>query len=302
MVSQPLWVPIVRAILSRMPRGRYAIVSRWRPRTGQFVARLADDLGGAMFECDLGDVIAREVCLTGYYEPPVTRVIQRLATRGGTVIDAGANWGYFSLLAASAVGERGKVIALEPDPRHFARFTRNVELNQFTHIAALQVAAGSRDGTVTLSGYAENAQNRGVSRIANEASAGEGFPVRCTTIDALTAACARVDVVKMDLEGAERDALAGMRDGLAAARYASIVLELHPGLLREQAVDPAECIQMLLTYGYRGWCIDLAPPAYRAAVSPRTPIERLLRPLDAWQQAAWPHLLWLAPGESVVSC
>src|SRR5205823_8122883 len=121
----PMWVTIVRAIVSRVPRGKYAIVSHWRPRTGEFVARLAGDLGGAMFECDLTDVIAREVCLTGYYEPPVTRVVQRPATRGGTVLDAGANWGYFTLLAASAVGDQGHVIASDRIPAILRTFHRN---------------------------------------------------------------------------------------------------------------------------------------------------------------------------------
>lgn len=254
-----------------------------------------------MFDCDLADVIAREVCLTGYYEPPVTRVVQRLATRGGTVIDAGANWGYFSLLAASAVGDRGRVIALEPDPRHFARLTRNIAMNHFTQIAAHLIAAGSRDGMVTLAGYADDAQNRGVSRIADTASVAHRFDVPCTTIDALTAACARVDVVKVDVEGAEMDALAGMRDGLAAARYAAIVLELHPALLRQHGRDPGECVEALQAHGYRGWTINLAPRAYRGATAHEPLIEALLRPLEEWRESTWPHLLWLAPGESLVA-
>jgi FkbM family methyltransferase len=292
----------VRAIVSRTPRGKYAIVSRWSPRTGRFVAALADDIGGARFDCDLADVIDREVCLTGYYEPPVTRIVQRLAARGGTVVDAGANWGYFSLLAAAAVGERGCVIALEPDPRHFERLARNIAMNRFTQVTLLQVAAGARDGIVTLAGYALDAENRGVSRIAASPGGAQAFDVRCTTIDVATASCDRVDAVKIDVEGAEMDVLEGMRDGLASARYASIVLELHPAWLRENGVDPAACIRMLLAHGYRGWSIDLSARAYRSAAVPGTPIEGLLRPAGEWRQSTWPHLLWLAPGEALMAC
>jgi FkbM family methyltransferase len=301
MTSEPVWVPLLRAIVRSAPRGKYAIVSRWSPRSGRFVARLAGDLGGARFECDLGDVIAREVCLTGYYEPPVTRLAQRLMKRGGIVVDAGANWGYFSLLAAPAVGGEGKVIALEPDPRQFARLARNLEMNQFANVTALQIAAASRDGMVGLLGYADDAANRGVSRIADTAGAAHRFEVPCTTIDRLTDSCARVDMVKIDVEGAEGDALAGMRDGLAAARYASIVLELHPAVLRERGVDPAECLATLQAHGYTGWSIELGPKAYRSATDPDTPVPHLLRPIDEWKTSAWPHLLWLAPGESLVA-
>jgi FkbM family methyltransferase len=300
--AEPRWVPVARAIVSRMPRGRYAVVSRWGPRQGRFVTRLSRDLGGAIFDCDLADAIAREVCLTGYYEPPVTRVMQRLATAGGTIVDAGANWGYFSLLAAAAVGDRGTVIALEPDPRHFARLTRNIEMNRFANLRTLQAAAASRDGLVTLQGYADDADNRGVSRIADRESVAQRFDVACTTIDRVTASCVRVDAVKIDVEGAELDVLGGMREGLASGRYASIVLELHPALLRERGIDPAGCAQALLGHGYRGWSIDLAPQAYRAATAPHMPVEALLRPFDDWRESPWPHLLWLAPGESPVSC
>jgi FkbM family methyltransferase len=297
-----LWVSIVRAIVSRTPRGKYAIVSRWSPRRGRFVASLSPDLGGAKFECDLADVIAREVCLTGYYEPPVTRVAQRLTKRGGTVVDAGANWGYFTLLAASAVGDRGRVLALEPDPRQFERLTRNITLNRFSQVTPLRVAAGSSDGLVILIGYSNEASNRGVSRIAATETSESGFQVRRASIDGLTASDGRVEVVKIDVEGAELDVLAGMSNGLAAARYASILLELHPALLREQGHDPATCIETLLEYGYRGWSIDLTPGAYRSALAPDTPAEELLDPLDEWRHMAWPHQLWLAPGESLVAC
>ena len=67
----------------------------------------------------MADETSREVCLTGLYEPPVTRVVQHHIPSGGTVVDLGANWGYFSLLAAAAVGPGGTVLALEPDPRQF---------------------------------------------------------------------------------------------------------------------------------------------------------------------------------------
>lgn len=301
MTSEPAWVPLVRAIVRRAPRGKYAIVSRWSPRTGRFAARLAGDLGAAVFDCDLQDLIAREVCLTGYYEPPVTRLVQRLARPGGLVVDAGANWGYFSLLAASTVGERGKVIALEPDPRQFARLARNIEMNRFANVHALQLAAGSHEGTVTLAGYARGSENRGLSRIAESTSDSCRFDVRSTTIDRLTAAAGRVDLVKIDVEGADMDVLSGMREGLRAARYASIVLELHPALLRARGIEPATCIDLLRSHAYRGWSIDLAPAAYRAAARPTIRAEALLGPVDRWRASAWPHLLWLAPGESLVA-
>ena len=293
----PWRVRALRSFLRRVPRGRYRLLSSLAPRRGRFVGRLAGDLGGAQFDCDLSDGIAREVCFTGLYEPPVTRIFQRHLSPGDTVLDAGANWGYFSLLAAPRVGTSGTVLALEPDPRQFEALARNIALNGFGHVHPLPIAAGARDGLATLIGYDDRDDNRGVSRIAAADASGRQFEVRSTTLDALVAAhgARRVDLVKIDVEGSEWDALAGMRDGLASRQYEAIVLELHPDLLRARGADAASCVRLLGDHGYRGWTIDLSPGAYRAALDPDRPTGGLLLPLDRWTETPWPHLWWLAP-------
>ena len=286
----------LRGFLRRVPRGRYRLLEMLAPSRGRVIARLADDLGAARFDADLGDALSREVCFTGMYEPPVARVFQRHVPRDGIVVDAGANWGYFSLIAAAACGPGGSVIALEPDPRHAEALTRNLALNGFTQVRPMQAAAAGAAGTITLDGYGDGEANRGVSRIAAPRAApmpGRRFDVPAVTIDAITAASPRVDVVKIDVEGAEDLVLQGMQDGLATKRYRAILLELHPPLLRERGIDPEACIRRLLEAGYRGRTIDASPNAYRAAIDPAVPVERLLLPLEAWERSPWPHLLWL---------
>jgi FkbM family methyltransferase len=292
----PWRVRALRGLLRRIPRGRYALLAAIAPAHGRFVARLAGELGAARFDCDLTDALAREVCFTGMYEPPVTRVFTQHAPAGGTVVDAGANWGYFTLIAAALCGPRGKVVALEPDPRQHASLTRNLALNDFDHVQALSAAAAATAGTVTLIGYEDEAANRGVSRVRDTGDRPEGghrYEVPALTIDTLTAASPDVDLVKIDVEGAEDLVLRGMRDGLAVRRYRAILLELHPGLLRARGIEPESCLRLLGEYGYRGWTIDASPSAYRRAIDPAIPIDSILRPLDEWQGVAWPHLLWL---------
>lgn len=263
------------------------------PTRGRFPARLADDVGGARFACDLGDQIAREVCLTGLYEPPVTRVLQHHLPAGGTAVDLGANWGYFSLVAAAAVGPSGTVLALEPDPRQFNALSGNVAANGFRQVSPLQAAAAAREGRVSLVGYEEGAANRGVSRIAGPSAAGRRFDVRSMSVDDLTAACPRVDLVKIDVEGAEDAVLDGMREGLSSRRYRALLVEVHPDLLRGGGIDPASYVARLGDHGYHGWTIDLGPDAYRRAIDPGVAIDSLLLPLDRWRDTPWPHLLWL---------
>jgi FkbM family methyltransferase len=301
--TAPTWVRALGSVVRRLPRGRYTVVSSVRTSGPPFVAAIAGDLGGARFGCDLSDEIAREVCLTGYYEPPVTRLLQRRLRDGSRMVDAGANWGYFSLCAAALVGPSGRVLALEPDPRQFKRLTANAALNAFNQIHALPAAAAARAGTAVLSGYAENAANRGVSMIdGSERVTSRGVPrfeVACVTLDELLERDPEIDVVKIDVEGAECDVLRGMRDGLSGRKYRAIVLELHPDLLARRAESGDACIGLLADAGYRGWTIDLSPQTYARAVDRRFPSDRLLRPIDQWRNDGWPHLLWLAPGEEI---
>jgi FkbM family methyltransferase len=289
----PWRIRALRAVLRRLPRGRYSVLTAVAPSSGRFTSRLARDAGGASFACDMGDQISREVCLTGLYEPPVTRVVQQHLRPGGIVVDVGANWGYFSLLAAAAVGAKGTVFALEPDPRQFEALSCNVSANGFRQVSALQSAASAEEGRLSLLGYDEGQANRGVSRVAGPSAPGRRFDVRATSVDLLTAACPRVDIVKIDVEGAEDAVLDGMRDGLTRRRYRALVLELHPDLLRARGVDPASCVARLGDHGYRGWTIDLGPDAYRRALDAAVDVDTLLRPLDCWRDTPWPHLLWL---------
>jgi FkbM family methyltransferase len=297
--SAPSWVRVLGSVVKRLPRGRYQLVASIRSSSAPFVGSLAAELRAPRFMCDLSDEIAREVCLTGYYEPPVTRLLQRRLHAGGTMVDVGANWGYFSLLAAAAVGTAGHVVALEPDPRQFLALDSNIRLNGFTHVTAIRRAAAATAGRALLVGYSDDAANRGVSRLGDGFSDRPSFEVECATVDSVVNNLPRIDAIKVDVEGAEIDVLRGMRDGLASHRYRSMFLELHPEQLADRGESPDACLRLLLDAGYRGWTIDQSPRAYRRAVDPTLGAGEILQPLEAWRAQSWPHLLWLAPGEPV---
>jgi FkbM family methyltransferase len=297
--AAPSWVRALSTVVRRLPRGRYQLVASIRSSAAPFVGSLAADLRAPRFICDLSDEIAREVCLTGYYEPPVTRLMQRRLHAGGAMVDVGANWGYFSLLAAAAVGTAGHVIALEPDPRQFRALDSNIQLNGFTHVRAIREAAAATAGRALLLGYPEDAANRGVSRLGQGFSDRPSFEVDCATVDRVASTLPRVDAIKIDVEGAEIDVLRGMGDGLASHRYRSIFLELHPEQLADRGESVDGCLHLLLDAGYRGWTIDQSPRSYRRAVDPDLDAREILQPLDGWRTQAWPHVLWLAAGEDL---
>jgi FkbM family methyltransferase len=281
-------------VVRRAPRGRYVLVDRFRPRTAPFVARLSGELGAALFECDMRDAIAREVCLTGMYEPPLSRLLARWLPRDAVVVDAGANWGYFTLLCAG-LARTGRILAIEPDPRQHARLAANVRLNAFAHATPIAAAAGATRGRVRLAGYGPDDDNRGTSRVATDAETA-ALDVECLGIDAITAGLPRIDLVKIDVEGFELEVLRGLEDGLARRRIRVIVLELHPGLLARRGATPDACVSLLEEHGYRGWTIDMSPRTYNRAVRRDIAPERLLLPAEAWRASAWPHVVFAAPG------
>jgi FkbM family methyltransferase len=302
--AAPVWVQPVASIIRHLPAGRYRLMN-WlsrRPSLPPFRMRMSTELGGLSFECDLKDAIAREVCFTGRYEPQDTALIQSLLAPGMTFVDVGANWGYYTLLAAHLVGARGRVVSLEPDPRLFPILMKNIGYNRLDNATALQIAAADEASVLILSGYNEEDDNRGLSRLVEQAERGaRSFQVQGQAIDAVLDehGIGEVDLLKMDIEGAEELALRGMSRGLSAQRFRRILLELHPAMLAERGIRTEDVLNLMLKSGYEGWWLDFSPTANRKAAYARTlDFRDYLRPLTgaSAELDAWPHILWQAPG------
>lgn len=299
MAEAPLHLRALAWAVRRLPAGRYRVMNRATRAAGRFDARLPASAGGLRFSCDLRDLIAREVFFTGGYGPQETALLAALLSPGATFVDVGANWGYFTLLGAHRVGASGRVVALEPDPRLFALLAENVAGNGLAQVAALPVAAAERDASLTLAGHSEDGGNWGVSSVVAPGD-GPSFQVRGRPLDGVLdeQGIERVELLKMDIEGAEDAALRGMTDGLARGRYRRVLVELHPGLHPRGAALLDDVADAFTRAGYRGWSVDSSPRAtQRAAYARRVDAGALLGPLARAAGDAWPHQLWAAPGE-----
>ncbi len=301
----PLWTRAAGFVVRRLPAGRYR-VARWFVRPGvHFVAHLPPAFGSLAFECDLGDDIAREVWLTGQYEPIQTAIVRASLRPGNTFVDVGANWGYFSLMAAHRVGSNGRVIAVEPDPRLYGALAANVARNSLSNVTRLSIAAAAVAGTAPLHGFRQGDGNRGVSSLLGGHASGPSFTVRTAPLDGLLDSLGidLVDLVKIDVEGAEGLALTGMVDGLRRHRYKRVLVEMHPRALAGIGSSPGHAAQGMRDAGYRGWWIDHSLEARRTAAYARAvELKAYLRPWSEGEPAdAWPHALWIAPGVEVAS-
>lgn len=304
-LSRPVWVKPASAVIRRLPFARYRAMN-WLGKESRlaFWASMPEESGGYVFHCELRDSIAREVCFTGLYEPQDTAVVRGLLGHGMTFVDVGANWGYYTLLASHLVGESGRVISFEPDPRLFPILDANVRANNLSRVTTLKLAASESDGWCSLAGFDETSGEHGLSRLVDSEQSGgvETFEVETRSVDAVLDGLGTgdVDLLKMDIEGAEELALRGMRSGLAQARYRRILLEVHPALLAERGRTVEDVTKVLDEAGYSAWWIDHSPRKNRTAAYSRSlNFKEFLLPASMANDDAWPHMLWLAPNQEL---
>ena len=169
------------------------------------------------------------------YEPATTQHFVQTLGPGRVVVDIGANHGYFTLLAASLVGDTGHVVAFEPNPRVFDQLETHVRLNGLESCVSLQSCAlGDRVGVVPLY-VSQVPSNSGLSSLnPNPDLLDTGGLSRTGTVTVpldtfdrfFASSClASVDLVKIDVEGAERDVVAGMANALGRRAVRSLIVE-----------------------------------------------------------------------------
>jgi FkbM family methyltransferase len=299
--SMPAWVSLSRKGIRLMPRGRYVLMN-WlcRHPSTPFYSTLEIAGDGVRFICDLQDGIAREACFMGHYEPQETVLVKNILSPGMIFVDVGANWGYFTLLAASLVGSRGRVVSFEPHPILHDLLARNVRRNNFHWVTPLRIAVADTEGVMNLAGYVETDANHGISRLTTEeASHSPNYSVPTGVLESLlqSQGIGQVDLLKMDIEGAEALVLPTMKDDLARGLYKRILLELHPAALKHEGLRPKTFINEMLGFGYRAWRLDHSQAAFwRASYHlPCSPKEFLVPYNSSSELDTWPHFLFLAP-------
>ena len=187
------------------------------------------------------------------YEPDVTAVFRARLRPGMHVLDVGANIGYYTMLSASLVGPTGSVTAIEPNPSCIKLLEASRRANGFAHVTPLQVAAGRDRGLLVLHGSHSNAMT---SAPPDDAAA----LVRSTTvpsfrIDDLVPADKKIDFIKIDVEGAEHNALSGAAALIRRCRP-TIVSEFSPYTMPGiSGVDGRQYLRSLLEFGYSMWVI-----------------------------------------------
>src|SRR3954469_401222 len=207
---------------------------------------------GLRLELDLRDNLQRTLYFTGTYEPGVLALLERELRAGDVVADVGANVGVHALTAARhlrALGG-GRVVAFEP-ARDSAAAIRAAARRNDLAVEVVEAALGEVEGTIELHADARyGAHDAGVRSQFAEGDLVQRAPV--TTLDAWAARTwlDRLDVVKVDIEGAEILALRGMRPSLERLRPRLLVVEVKGVVMERGPGDEASLHALLRDCGY----------------------------------------------------
>lgn len=211
---------------------------------------------GAKLYVDCHDVaLAPWLLLDGLWEATVTNWFHRVVRPGHHVVDVGANIGYFSVLGAKLAGPTGRVLGFEPNPRLRPLAARNLAANALHgHAEVREAAAWSESAELTFHVREHYAGNSSVTPMHENtldqlADTERPVAVRGVALDDELDGFGRVDLLKIDVEGAEVRALRGLRRTLDANPDALLLCEWAPAGISALGDDPEELLEQFQSSG-----------------------------------------------------
>lgn len=205
-----------------------------------------------------GNEIFRALFIKGIYDPNSMMVVKNLLPEGGVFIDVGASFGYFSIVATDAVGPSGRVMAIEPSSRDYARLVDNIQINNLGNVVSTyRLAISDKKGTALLSIATEerSALNtlgnefsfKGIDNIAKE-------EIETVSLDEFLEfnPVDRVDFIKLDIEGSELKALEDAKKTIEKFKPV-LMLGVNENALRASGTDHDKIQITLTNLGYRAY-------------------------------------------------
>jgi FkbM family methyltransferase len=210
--------------------------------------RLVDAQGIRLYISE-EDKVCASLRVSGEYEPGVTALLRRVLRPGTNFVDVGANIGFFSVVASRLVGAEGRVFAVEPYPYNVKLLLANLALNRCRNVEVFPFAAASAPQVFC---YDDSAGNSGQILEPSEMARLDDCLVSAMPLDRLIPGDCSIQVVKMDVEGAEYLALQGMKKTCSAHRPL-LISEIAADFLRDvsKASLTEYLMALLVDEGYR---------------------------------------------------
>ncbi|MBN1870873.1 MAG: FkbM family methyltransferase [Candidatus Omnitrophica bacterium] len=180
--------------------------------------------------------------------------MKNVLKKGMVVADVGANIGYHTLQIARSVGPEGKVYAFEPDPENYRLLVKNIRENNFKNIITVQKAVSEKTSIGRLFLCEEH---RGDHRIYRpQGTRRRTIEVEMVALDDFFSNGKPVDVIKIDVQGAEHLVFSGMRNLMRRRNPPDVVTEFEPYLLDQGGTSAAELLRLIRGFGFDVFSID----------------------------------------------
>ena len=232
-----------------LPRGKGILLKLFRSRL-QNRDFLIEIEPGVLIPGELDDWMVLWFFTEGYKKNPSLLLSRSLIRPGDTVLDVGANIGLWVIGAARLAGAEGEVHAFEPVHQNFARLTRNMALNGLRRVICQQMAVSDQCGRAVF--YAPTNHNSGLGSLVPRETATRSVEIESTTLDGYCEkyAIARVDFLKVDVEGAELLVFRGAERLLASPEAPVIMFETDETLTSRFSSSSVILKTFLHQYGY----------------------------------------------------
>ncbi|HSP69549.1 MAG TPA: FkbM family methyltransferase, partial [Bryobacteraceae bacterium] len=207
---------------------------------------------GLTVQVHLGNDLSRPLFVGGCIEPNEFAFLNSVLKEGMVFVDAGANEGLYSLFAARCVGPSGRVFSFEPSQRELDRLSCNIQLNSLDNVRAVQAALAETPGETELNiACSAHAGHNTLGRLIQQVQLLRTETVSVQTLDGFVAEAGldRVDLVKLDVEGAERRVLEGSRRVLRKMRP-TVLFEASEAALQGQGSSVPDLLEFLRSQEY----------------------------------------------------
>ena len=191
------------------------------------------------------------------YEHDTIKVWLSLLEKGHVVWDIGSNIGLYTILTSRAVSPGGQVVAFEPSPYSYKTTLKHIEINGLEDVASVRRHAISMDdGSVLEFGISEDNSADPTNRLHRPG--GKMIEVPVESLDGIMTRSEReVDFVKIDIEGAEMDALAGAEKLMTSDEWRPVILlAVHPMFLPEFGYETSQIADLVFDRDYESFGIS----------------------------------------------
>ena len=238
-------VMILLRVLDIFPRswlvkfGYSKIGSKIVQRVKQNQANRWFDINGVKMYLDITNPHTWDLRNNKNYEDNVKKIFLSKINEGDTVIDVGANIGFFSLLAAMKIGSKGKIFAIEPMEQANTWLKKNFKLNDFKNDEVLEVAIGDKQGTMKMYKKTELSEMIVLDPAISKKDLIICGEINIETIDNIISKkkIEKVNLLKIDVEGFEYEVLLGCKESFKANKIENIICEIHTKYLKNRGIE-----------------------------------------------------------------